>query len=411
MSRPFPLILALALPVALVAQTVVLPEDSLVDRPGERSHTLSMDAWGEQSANTVYNELLLALLRGGYLERDLRGRSRDATMERNSLGYDVGLRIQWTGTEGKGPKGLRPVVSAGYREVLGTRFSKDLFVMAFFGNAGYEDRRAVLGGSAHMSMRYRTVGAGVASRDRRSHVRLDLVDGRSMNASDLRVADVYTGVDGRTIEADVLGHYWSSDTADQRTWKGSGLALSGRWSMRTISEERPVEIAFGVQDLGFIVWNDRSLRLSRDTLITYEGLVVDDVFDLAGVLSDGEQLLDTFGLRYEKGAYRSLLPFRAEMEMNITLPNGWYTGFLLQQVNLPGFVPQFSAFGAKRLGGRTLVGAELTAGGFGGIRVGGRVRHRFGGRLWGTLGCSHFPGLATGRTRGFGLRMTVAAGF
>jgi len=304
------------------------------------------------------------------------------------------------------------MVHIGYRDVLGTRFTQDMYSIAFFGNAAYEDRVAFLG-AAHMAMCYQTVGIGVASADQRSYVRVELVNGQSMNASYVPDAEVYTGVDGRVIEADLNARYWSSDTAGSGLGmsKGLGMALSGRWSTRAVSGNLPVEIGVAVQDLGFVVWDDRSVRLARDTLISFEGLVVDDIFDLDGVLSDGEQLLDTFGLRYTTGSFRSLLPFRLSLNMDFTLDNGWYTGFLIQQMNLPGYAPQFTAFGAKRLGERTLVGGELTAGGFGGVRLGSRVRHRFGERLWATAGCSHLPGLVMGRTRGFGLQFGLLIGF
>jgi len=394
-------------------QMLVLPVDGLVDRPHDRGHTIALETWGEQSANTVYNELLLGLLRGGFLDRDLRERSLNATRERNSLGYDLGARIQWVGKDSLfGKAGLRPMIAVGYRDVLGTRFTKDVFAIAFFGNAAYEGRTAFMGG-AHMAMRYQTAGFGVASRDQRSYFRIDIVNGQSMNASLIPIADVRTGIDGRVIEADLNARYWNSDTAGSGLGmsKGLGMAISGRWSTKALSGDLPVEIGIAVQDLGFVIWDERSVRLSRDTLINFEGLVVDDLFDLDGVLSNGEQLLDTFGLRYTTGSFQTLLPFRLTLNMDFTLGNGWYTGFLIQQVNLPGYAPQFTAFGAKRLGERTLLGGELTAGGFGGIRMGSRVRHRFGEGLWATLGCSHLPGLVVGRTRGFGLQAGMMIGF
>lgn len=396
------------------AQWAKLPLDSTLDRMGEDGNRLIVEGWAEQSSNTVYNELLFGLLRGGYLDRSLRERSRDATVERNSLGYDLGAHVLWVGKDSLfGMAGVRPMIRVGHRDVLGTRFTKDVFAIAFFGNAPYEGRTAFLGG-AHMAMRYQSAGFGVASRDQRRYLRIDVVNGQSMNASLIPIADVTTGVDGRLIEADLNARYWSSDTAGSGLGgsNGLGMALSGRWSFNTMSGDMPVHIGVEVHDLGFMVWNDRSVRLSRDTLLSFEGLTVEDIFDLDGVLADGEQLLDTFGLRYTAGSFTTLLPFRLALNMDFTLGNGWYTGFMAQQVNLPGFAPQFTAFGAKRLGNeRTLLGGELTAGGFGGIRVGARARHRFGERYWVHLGLSHLPAFITGRTRGFGAQFGFATNF
>ncbi len=410
------LLLSLALLLSLWArpQMLRLPVDSLVDRPDDRRPVIVMDAWGEQSANTVYNELLLGFLRGGELDRELRTRTRNATRANNSLGYDLGARVQWVGKDSLfGKAGLRPMLSVGHRDVLGARFTKDAFSLTFFGNAEYEGIMADLSGSGHLGMRYQTLGFGVSSGDRRSYVQVQVVNGQSMSATYIPTAEIFTGIDGRVIEADLDGRYWNSDTAGSGFGmsKGLGLALSGRWSTMALSGELPVEIGVGVQDLGFVMWDDRSVRLSRDTTINFEGITVEDIFDLDGVLSDGEQLLDTFGLRYRTGSFRTVLPFRLELNMDFTLGNGWYTGFLVQQVNVAGYAPQFTAYGAKRMGQRTLLGAELTFGGFGGVRLGSRVRHRFGERFWGTLGCSHLPALVMGRTRGFGLQVGAAFAF
>jgi len=414
MKRIVILLFSMSALAAVQGQMVHLPVDSVVDQPGKWMHSVRLDAWGEQAANTVDNELLLALFRGGYIDRDLRQRNLDAMKDQNRFGYDIGARFTAIGEDSLfGGSKWRPMVSIGHRDVLGTRFSRDVFSWAFFGNADFEDRMAELGNSAHFGMRYQSLGIGIAARDGRSFLRVDLVNGQSFSASDVRVADVTTGTDGRLITADLLGYYWSSDTAGNalgRT-RGLGVALNGCWTAHLESGTTPVELAVEVQDLGFIQWNDRSVKLQRDTLINFSGLAVDDLFDLDGVLSSGDQLLDTFGLRYTTGPFRSLLPFRLAFSTWLTLPNGWHAGVLLQQVNLPGFVPQFSALGSKRLGERTLLGGELTFGGFGGVRFGAAVRRRFGEKVWGSIGSTHIPGFVLGQTRGLGLQAGLAFGF
>lgn len=409
MSRALSTLLFLVV-LSAPAQWAELPLDSMVDRLADRNGNIQFQAWAEVSSNTVYNEMLFKLAGGGFLDRDLRNRSRDALRGRNSVGADIGARMSWTGRTGfLGRDGLRPHIAVGTRQVLGVRFTKDVFDLVFFGNASFEDRTAVLGGSAHTSMNYQTLGAGVASRDQRSFVRLDVVNGRNLSASELSKADVFTAMDGRLLDAAVNGTYWNSDTArGPMAWqKGAGLSLNGRYAFRTDHNGLPVEVTVGVQDLGVVWWNNGSVRLERDTVIAFEGLQVDDIFDLDGVLSSGEQLLDTFGLRYQRGAFATVLPFRVELGMNITLQNGWYTGFLLQQLNLPGHALHFTAFGAKRFGERTMAGAELSTGGWGGIRLGGRVRHRVAERLWLGSGIAHLPGLVTSRTRGLGGQFSV----
>lgn len=414
MKRTLVLLIALNWIVLLRGQAVYLPMDTVVDRPGQTMHSIALEAWGEQAANTIYNDLLLGVYRGGYLDRELRQRNLDAMRERNRFGYDLGARFTVIGEDSLfGGSKWRPLVSIGHRDVLGARFRRDVFEWAFFGNAGHEGRSAYLGGSAHTNIRYQSLGVGIAANDGRSFLRVDLVNGQSFSASDLRVATIETGTDGRTISADLLGTFWSSDTANNpkgRT-RGIGLALNGRWTARLNSGSLPVELVGEVQDLGFVQWNSRSVRTEKDTLINFDGIAVEDLFDLDGVLASGEQLLDTFGLRYSTGQFRSFLPFRLAFSTLITLPGGWHTGIVFQQMNSPGFIPQFSALASKRLGDKTLLGAELAVGGFGGIRFGAAVRRRFGERTWATIGSTHLPGLALARTRGLGVQAGLSFGF
>jgi hypothetical protein len=415
MKKRYTLFFVLLFSVGLSqAQPLRLLPDSAVDQPGSWNHSIQVEAWADQSANTVDNEMLLGLIQGGFLDRDLRQRNLDGMQERNSFGYDLGARISWTGADSLfGKARWRPMVSAAYREVLGARFTKDVFALAFFGNAAYEDSAAALGGSAHTNMRYQTLGFGIADRDSRSYLRVDFVNGQSINASDLVTADVYTGVDGRILEAEIAGEYWNSDTAGNAIGasNGIGLAVSGRWSTWIHGDGRPLEFSLGVDDLGFVQWNERSVRLEKDSLIAFEGLFVDDLFDLDGVLGSGEQLLDTFGLRYTTGAFRTLLPFRAHMAVRMLFGHGWQGGFNMQQVNLPGFVPQFSLVGAKRIGQRTLLGGDLTAGGFGGIRFGFGARIGIGQHVVASLYTPHLLGFFLDGTSGLGANASLSFNF
>jgi len=415
MNRPTTLLFAACIALNGTAQLLPLPLDTVVDLNRGRGHFLSLSGGFDYNANTVYNELPLGLYRGGYLERDLRQRSLDAlTWDRNTAGYLLGGRMDWTGPAcfAKLP-GWRPLISVAHHEVGSTRFTKDEYALAFFGNADYENEKAILAPSAYQQVRYQTIGAGVQHAASRSFVRLDLVRGRSYAGADIQWASLFTGEDGRVLRTTFLGDYYASDTAGSgfdRT-NGLGIAASARWNTHFKWGARRVDLGMGVDDFGLVRWNANSVRIQQDTLFSYNGWAVANIFALDNVIIGEDELLDTLGLRYESGAFTRLLPFRASVDASLQLGGSWRVGLGVEQRHMPGYVPQVTVMGSRRVGTRTLLAATASYGGFGALRIGLAAKRRFGERLLVNLSTPHVPGFFLGRTRGLGLMAGVEFAF
>ncbi len=406
--------LALLLAGRLLAQWPTLPFDSILDDMGTARHTVRAGISLDVNANTLDNALLADLWRGAFLDRDLRERVRDGLKERNSAGYHFQQHVQWIGADSLfGKAGWHPTVGIARHDILGLRFAPDLYTATFFGNAVFEGDTARLGPSAHQAVQYFTGGLGISDRHGRSFLRVDVVAGVRYNASDLRIADLYTATDGRALGLDLAGDLWQSDTTrtERPEAKGWGGAISGAWTSDHLVGNTPVALRFAVEDLGIIRWNERSLRLARDTIIDYQGLEIASITALDETLLDGDQLLDTFGLRYNTGSLTTLLPFRATMNADIRLSDHWHAGVAVRQMNLPGFVPEITLSGARRFGDRAQVGAGLSYGGFGGPRLGVGGRLRVQQNTWLTLSTPHLPGFLLGRTRGIGALFGMAMSF
>ncbi len=416
MSRSVAYPVAALCNLAAFAQFPALQRDSLIDLPGRWGNRIEAEASFVFNANSVYNELPWALYQGGFIDRDLRQRSMDAVHEkaRNAAGHALSARITWIGPDCflKHPH-WRPMVSAAHHDVEGMHFTDDLFEVTFFGNASFEGERADLGPSAYTQTRYQTLGFGINDDRSGSYVRLDLVNGQSIYKADAEWAGLYTGVDGRVLRASILGDFYQSDTASSAFGgsNGLGLAFSGRWATTVRRTHRPIDLAFEVQDLGFARWNGNAVRIRKDTVITYEGFEVANIFDLDQLLIGEAQLRDTFGLQYSTGGFSSLLPFQASASASMELGHGWRGTAVIDQRYLPGYVPQVTFTGSHRCGSHALLGASLSYGGFGGLRIGLASRIRIGERVLVSIGSPHVPGFFLGTTRGAGLSFGVSVGF
>ena len=390
-----------------------IPADSVVDINDRWHNTLQFEGWGLFNANTVYNELLVGLWRGDELDRTIRERSADALKTRNSLGYDLGARITWTGAPGLfGKADWRPMISIGHTEQMGLRFTEDLYRTTFFGNASYEDRTAELGPSAFTQLRYQSFGAGIHHARTGSFVRLDLLIGQYYASADIAQADLYTGIDGRVIRADLDATYQLSDTAGSEWGRnnGAGAALSAGWTY-AFGKDKRTRIGLRVNDLGFIRWNDEAVAITKDTLIEFQGFEVLNVLDLDNAIIGEDQLIDTLGLRYTAGGFTAVSPFLASLSLEREWGYGWHASLLVQQRYIPGYIPQVVLSAAKRLADRALLGASLGYGGHGGLLLGLGARCRLGEGFWIDLGTPNVLGFALGTTRGMGLSGGLTFGF
>jgi len=397
------------------AQPVLLPRDATVDLNPGWGNTIRATGVFDFNTNKVYNELPLAIYQGGYLERELRQHSLDALSEkRNAAGYVINGRVDWVGAAcWKKAPGWRPIAGVSYNDISGLRFTKDQYALAFFGNASYEGEKAILAPSAYTQIRYQTAGFGVQHARSGSYVRLDLVRGQSYAEADIKWASLYTGEDGRVLRTALLGNYFASDTAGSgfdRT-NGAGLAISGRWNTQFKVAGQTAELAFVVDDLGFVRWNGNSVRIQKDTLIEFTGLAVENIFALDDVLIGEDQLLDTFGLRYRTGAFTRALPFRIAAEAAISLNERWNLGISVDQRYLPGYVPLATTLISRRFGSRTLLATSISCGGLGSMRVGLAAKHRFGEQVLLSLSTPQIPAFFSGSARGAGLVAGIAVAF
>ncbi|MBK9273366.1 MAG: hypothetical protein IPM49_02345 [Flavobacteriales bacterium] len=392
------LVLATALPLLSLAQDL-LPS-------GAAPHRDRVEVRGgfTYDSNTLLNELVLDLTQGGFVERDVRERSQAALRANNRLGQVLQLGVHAVfGDSILGRAGLKVMVSATHQDQAGLRFRPDVYALTFFGNAGFAGRRADLSGSAFEQQRYQTLGAGLYHARTGSWIRLDLVKGQSMTAVHLRDATLFTATDGTRLDLRLDGRYHNSDTArsDLGAFNGLGAALSfaQRFTLPGRAGAAVHRITLGAEDLGAVRWNDRSLRASPDTALSYEGITVNDVFDLTGAITGEEQLLDTFGVRPTTGAEWRLLPLHAWVEHTVTWPTGWRMDLRIAQRALPGFIPFAQATGWRRFGAQA-VGISAQYGGFGGLRAGLHGRFQITRWLGAELLLPNLYGFTGPRARG-----------
>ena len=358
---------------AMHAQGIMRWQGDIPLRPAlVAQRSIIVEASGLFDSNTLYNDLLLGLLRGETIDRLTRERSARALVDMNRFGETGDYRATYLGTDSLwGHARWRPVISIAHHDVLGMRFTKDAYNLTFFGNKAYEGATADLSGCAHEQQRYQTLGVGVEDARTGSFLRLDAVNGQYLNASDIQEAGLFTAPEGYELDASVNGDYWRNDTAQVTDFgrsNGWGVAISGKWIRPLSLGQRPSWLIAGVEDLGFIRWRD-ALTMTKDSTIIYEGIQVDNIFDAGDLSLSNDDLLDTLGLHYERAPLMRLMPFTASAAVTTRFNEFWYSTLSVDQRYAPGYVPHASLAVARDFD-PVVASASLSYGGFGGLRLG-----------------------------------------
>lgn len=346
-----------------------------------QTNWLRIEASGLYDSNALRNDLVTSMRRGDVLSEDLRRDTQEELKGNNRAGYALDFRTSYAwGDSLFGDASIRPMLSVAHHDAMGLRFADDLYDLTFFGNTQFENKTASLGGTAFTQITYQTFGFGFEGAASNSFIRLELVNGQRMNSATLRKADLFTATDGRFLELDLDGSYARSDTANSAfgTSSGLGLALSA-------AVEKPVMVLgtkgsfrVGVEDLGFVTWNGNAQRIVNNSTIHYEGIEVDNIFDLDGVVLDQAELQDTIGLAYSTGAFSQLLPTKLEARIRTNrrtsgayvYPNTYIWELAVDQRNLPGYAPHFMLTRSFWSEHQLKAEVSLSYGGFGGARVG-----------------------------------------
>lgn len=380
------------------------------------NHRFRIEGNGAYDSNVLYNDLITGLYRGGVVNPDILQHSMDALGGANRAGYELSGRATYAwGDSLFGHARWMPRLSVAYQSTSGLRFASDAYALSFFGNGGFEDRTAHIGPSQLMQVSYQTFSFGVEDRVTGSFAEVSVVNGSSLNAVDLLLADLYTAPDGRFLDLRMDGEYRRSDTAAAFN-NGIGAAVNAAWCQRTRLFGTPAVLSLGITDLGFIAWNSNSLSVSKDSTIRYEGINVSDILDLDAALVNRSTLQDSLGLGYSKGSYTTILPAKVQAraafgKMQRPLPGNRMQAYELtvEYRYLPGYVPRTLV--TRNLAIAKCLIAEVGAGygGFGALRAEAGLQARIGNGFRFGIRTPNVVGLSSDQARGKALAFWLEA--
>lgn len=200
------------------------------------------------------------------------------------------------------------------KQHLNASYTRDAMQLALMGNKSFAGEDAILDGTNANFYRYqefRTTLHFSLSERTKAGFGLALLKGEEHVSLQANYARLFTHANGTslTLNTDIFGN--QSDTANKGigAWNGTGTSVQ-LYIQQQVGKDAWLRLE--LNDFGFINWNGNSVRYPVDTIYTYRGAGIENIFDLRDSVIEfisPDSLLNDLTSKSYNGHYSSLLPF------------------------------------------------------------------------------------------------------
>lgn len=274
------------------------------------------------------------------------------------------------------------------RQLANARFSNQMAQFALKGNQSFAGKKANFNNFDLEFSRFQQFQVGsIFQLDslNSAGISLSFLNGEQNQQIKTDDFDVFTEWDGNSITAEGSLTIQQSDTDNVKFLANNGWGFSTDFFYEMVlktTENSKQSIRFEATDLGFIQWNQQSVDYTIDTSYTFDGVYIDDIFDLNdSILSAArpDSIIDEFTGDGTKGSYSYFLPVRLAVEYTSLQQDGSYykLGALYRfKANMLPYI--YGQYGRKIKPNWELAG-NLGLGGYGIFNLGVSTRVTYAG--------------------------------
>lgn len=264
--------------------------------------------------------------------------------------------------------GLRAGISTNYH--ANVSFNKDLFKTIYQGNQTFAGQTATLAPLTASYQAWQKFSVGVFNKQTWSALSLSLVAGQQYQSLDVNHAALFTSQIGDSLSFSYIGDYNRSDSLKKGFANGSGLGLAVDFDLNLPLQDKKSVISITIQDLGFMVWNKRSQKFNFDSLNTWTGLEVNNLFNLTTDTLDLPNLKDS--IHYEKKYGSFIAPLPASVHLRYA---SYYAEKHLYEIGISVWanraaLPMLYAGASQFLTKQFMLSERISYGGYGRLGIG-----------------------------------------
>ena len=352
--------------------------DFFVDTVQHRSISFKTDyTYGSSVMN---NEFLNKFIFGGKIERNHKDMAYQNLSGNNRLGGD--LRFQFNASipldSILGKKNVSLFVGVEMLEHMDAKFTADLFKFTFDGNKQFAGESIDLGGTNYNYYKYQQLNLGfihhkyIDDKLAKEGLIFSIIKAEEHKSIIVPNGSIFTEELGREIDVDLNYSYNSSDTANKGLSAINGLGVSTDLFTEFFLKNGD-KIHLGIEDIGFIYWNKNSLEIASDSTFHYEGIVIDNIFDLNDSLLSTiskDSILNSISTRNEKGDYSIALPTAINFTYTKVLTDKWKFNLGIYHKIFSNYMPLISTNCYYYFNTKLVAKAQVSYGGYGKLNTG-----------------------------------------
>lgn len=264
------------------------------------------------------NSFLNKFIYGGNISREDKSTLYQKLGGTNTIGGDVNFSAQAEipfDTLFK-KNNLSLVVGVEHTEHFDAKLSSDLVKLIFDGNKQFAGGYADIGNTNFNYFNYQQINVGIVKykknneRPAKEGVLFSLIKAQEHQAITIPEGSLFTEQLGNELIFDLNYIYNGSDTANSGFKAFNGFGISTDF-FTEYNLKNGGKIRLNIDDLGFIQWNKKSIQIEADTIISFDGVEIENIFDINDSLISSfsrDSLLEYVSTKKGEGGYAIALP-------------------------------------------------------------------------------------------------------
>lgn len=364
-------------------------------------------------SNSLDNLFFQKSFFGGRLENSHLDELAEGMKDQNRAGFilNAGLEfLNFRDTLFNRPEwGLRVDVNTNYHTSVS--FSRDLYKLVYRGNSSLIGDTAELGPLSFQNTSWQKFGVGIFNKQSLNSMTISLVEGQNYESLIMSESDFYTSPNSDSLSLSYRGDYLRSDTAKSGLANGSGLGVALDFDYNLPLADHKGVISISLRDFGFVVWNKSSEKISYDSLTTWTGLQVNDIFEFATDTVGFPNLRDSLHYDVKKKSFITSLPASVHLRYCRHFNERDYYEAGLSMWPNKAAVPFVYAGISHFIGDHFIFSERLSYGGYSRFGLGSEVQWMPGGAWLFRLGTNHLGGFTMSSARGRDVYFSLAKTF
>ncbi|PCI93669.1 MAG: hypothetical protein COB15_15940 [Flavobacteriales bacterium] len=331
-------------------------------------------------SSVMSNQFFNKFIFGGKIEREDKDKAYEKLSGNNRLGGDLNyyfnVQIPLDTIFGKSTISL--VTGLEHVEHVDARFSSDLFKFTFDGNKQFAGESIDIGRTNFNYYKYQKLNIGFINykyfdkKLAKEGIILSIIKAEEHKTVSISEGSIFTEELGREIDVDLNYLYNASDTANKGIMAFNGVGFSVDLFTEFLLKNGD-KIYAGIDDLGFVYWNSNSLDIAADSSFHFEGVVIDNLFDLNDSLVSNlsqDSILKNLYTRNEKKSYTIGLPASINMNYTKLLNDKWKVNVGVYHKILSNYLPFLSTNVYYSFNKKLMAKAHISYGGYGKLNTG-----------------------------------------